>query len=507
MDVYSLVQEQHGTRGGRHQQIPAERQKQDDHTSVASPPPPHPFFGTHISSRAALGYEITEELGQGAYGLVCGGIDKATGQRVAIKHITHVFDSNVDAKRILRELFLLKRLKHENIIPLRDILLPSSSTTFNDLFVVFERLDTDLLKVIQSNQFLTIAHVQHFLYQLLKGLKYLHSAHIFHRDLKPANVLLNKNCELKICDFGMARGYGDIDQDASGPQAGPSKIRKTLSAHVVTRWYRAPEVILQQKDYTRAIDVWSCGCILAELLEMLENSGFRSSRHPIFPGSSCYPMSPESSDYHDDHTDQLEAIFDIIGTPTEDDISKVRSVKTRNFLRSHPYRRGKSFSEIFPGADANALDLLQRMLAFDPSNRCTVDEALTHPFLKSVRKPDLETTAPEPVVCDFEETSMLTDDLRGRIYREILDFHPDAQARHRAAQAAAGPGAPTPPAHRKRKDPGGPAAAPPAQPPASAQQAAAAAQPAAAAAAQPVQAGLSHGALAAQATQGYAVPI
>eukprot|EP00276_Gloeochaete_wittrockiana_P002175 CAMPEP_0184671132 /NCGR_PEP_ID=MMETSP0308-20130426/85292_1 /TAXON_ID=38269 /ORGANISM="Gloeochaete witrockiana, Strain SAG 46.84" /LENGTH=469 /DNA_ID=CAMNT_0027118203 /DNA_START=96 /DNA_END=1505 /DNA_ORIENTATION=- len=382
--------------------------------AMLPPVPTHPFWGTY--SYGASRYNIVEELGHGAYGLVAGGVDLQTGERVAIKHITHVFDSLIDAKRILREIFLLKRLQHENIISLRDILVPQNPTNYNDLFIVFERLDTDLLKVIQSNQYLSIAHVQHFMYQMLKGIKYLHSADIIHRDLKPANVLLNKNCELKICDFGMARGVS-----AETPMGAPNKIRRTLSAHVVTRWYRAPEVILQQKDYTQAIDVWSAGCVMAELLEMLETAGYANHRRPLFPGSSCYPMSPQAAEYYDDqHTDQLEAIFQVIGTPSEEEINRVRSVKTRKFLREHPYKRRKPFNEVFPGADPQALDLLQRMLAFDAANRCSIDEALRHPFVRTVRKSHLETTAPASIECDFEELNMSAAELRERIYREIV---------------------------------------------------------------------------------------
>ncbi|KNC76341.1 CMGC/MAPK protein kinase [Sphaeroforma arctica JP610] len=162
-------------------------------------------------------------------------------------------------------------------------------------------METDLHQIIASSQPLTDEHVQYFLYQILRGLKYIHSAGVLHRDLKPSNLLLNGNCDLKICDFGLARVYDPT-----------AKHEAFITQYVATRWYRAPEIILSWKQYTKAIDVWSAGCIFAELLQ----------RQPLFPGK--------------DYIHQVELIIKFVGTPTEADVSDIKSDKARRYLRSLP---------------------------------------------------------------------------------------------------------------------------------------------------------------------------
>ena len=150
-------------------------------------------------------YEPIKAIGKGAYGVVCSALDKATNKKVAIKKITGAFENETDSRRTLREIKLLKHLQHENVIALVDVLLPPSLAEFNDVYLVYELMDTDLQQIIRSPQLLSDDHCQYFIYQLLRGTKYIHSANVLHRDLKPQNLLLNASCDLKICDFGLAR--------------------------------------------------------------------------------------------------------------------------------------------------------------------------------------------------------------------------------------------------------------------------------------------------------------
>ena len=171
-------------------------------------------------------YELVKPIGHGAYGVVISALDKETTTKVAIKKVTRAFEDAIDAKRILREILLMKKFVHDNIIRIIDILPPpADADEYEDIYIVQDLMETDLHRIIYSRQALTIEHIQYFMYQILRGCKYLHSANVLHRDLKPSNLLLNSNCDLKICDFGLARGLED--EQTGG-----------LTEYVVTRWYR-----------------------------------------------------------------------------------------------------------------------------------------------------------------------------------------------------------------------------------------------------------------------------
>jgi serine/threonine protein kinase len=176
-------------------------------------------------------YEVTEVVGKGSYGVVAAAVDTHTGGRVAIKKINDVFEHISDATRILREIKLLRLLRHPDIVEIKHIMLPPSRREFRDIYIIFELMESDLHQVIKANDDLTPEHHQFFLYQLLRGMKYIHAASVFHRDLKPKNILANADCKVKICDFGLARVSFDDT---------PSAIFWT--DYVATRWYRAPEL-------------------------------------------------------------------------------------------------------------------------------------------------------------------------------------------------------------------------------------------------------------------------
>ncbi|CAM0881802.1 unnamed protein product [Alopecurus aequalis] len=337
-------------------------------------------------------YKIQEIVGKGSYGVVCSAIDVHTGEKVAIKKIHDIFEHISDAARILREIKLLRLLRHPDIVEIKHIMLPPSRRDFKDIYVVFELMESDLHQVIKANDDLTKEHYQFFLYQLLRALKYIHTANVYHRDLKPKNILANSNCKLKICDFGLARvAFNDT----------PTTIFWT--DYVATRWYRAPELCGSFfSKYTPAIDVWSIGCIFAEVL----------TGKPLFPGKNV--------------VHQLDLMTDLLGTPSMDTISRVRNEKARRYLSSMRKKEPIPFSHKFPNADPLALDLLQRLLAFDPKDRPTAEESLSHPYFKGLAKVEREPSC-QPITkmeFEFERRRVTKDDIRELIFREILEYHP-----------------------------------------------------------------------------------
>ncbi|GAB2270300.1 Mitogen-activated protein kinase 8 [Dionaea muscipula] len=337
-------------------------------------------------------YQVQEVIGKGSYGIVGSAIDGHTGERVAIKKINDVFEHVSDATRILREIKLLRLLRHPDIVEIKHIMLPPSRREFRDIYVVFELMESDLHQVIKANDDLTPEHYQFFLYQLLRGLKYIHTANVFHRDLKPKNILANSDCKLKICDFGLARvSFNDA----------PSAIFWT--DYVATRWYRAPELCGSFfSKYTPAIDIWSIGCIFAEML----------TGKPLFPGKNV--------------VHQLDLMTDLLGTPPPEGISRIRNEKARRYLSSMRKKQPIPFAQKFPNADPLALRLLERLLAFDPKDRPTAEEALADPYFYGLANVDREpSTQPiSKLEFEFERRKLTKDDVRELIYREILEYHP-----------------------------------------------------------------------------------
>eukprot|EP00435_Cladocopium_sp_Y103_P037620 s147_g10.t1 len=308
--------------------------------------------------------------------------------------------------------------RHEYIVRLYDIVAPVNMAKFDELYLVMEICDSDLKKLCRTDVSLTPLHINTLLYNLLVGMKYLHSAGIYHRDLKPANCLVNQDCSIKICDFGLSRAIGEAHAvEEPGEQVNTQKLKRFLTGHVVTRWYRAPELILLQENYTEAIDVWSIGCIYAELLGMLEGNKMED-RGPLFPGSSCFPLSPDhkhKTDYRY-HTrgkhDQLNMIFNLLGTPTEADINLLEREDARRYIRCFAAREGDGIKSKFPQVEDDCVDILDKMLRFNPSQRISVAKALEHPlFEASIRDKSKEVTASEHVSLDFEKEPDLDEGL------------------------------------------------------------------------------------------------
>lgn len=275
-----------------------------------------------------------------------------TRRQVAIKHIDRVFQTRGDTMRILRELRLLRLLgQHQCIIGVRDVLLPRSPLTFDDIYIVFDLFDTDLNQMIRSKTVYDISHRRWIMYQILHGMQHVHAAGVFHRDLKPGNILVNANCDIKICDFGLARA------EVTG---GESAIFWT--DYVASRWYRAPELMCTYVDaYTNAIDMWAVGCIFGELI----------LRAPIFPGKTVRHM--------------LELIVQLTGTPEMDSqaMAAIKSTKAKALLAELPKCEGVPLATFLtarrnrlpevaafgPPAASEEVELLSRLLHFDPAAR------------------------------------------------------------------------------------------------------------------------------------------
>jgi len=325
-------------------------------------------------------YQNLTALGCGAYGQVCSALDTDTKTKVAIKKLTRPFQSAIHAKRAYREIRLLKHMNHENIIGLLDVFSPATSIKdFEDVYLVTHLMGADLNNIVKTQR-LSDDHVQFLIYQILRGLKYVHSAEIIHRDLKPSNIAVNEDCELKILDFGLARHTDD-----------------EMTGYVATRWYRAPEIMLNWMHYNQTVDIWSVGCIMAELL----------MGKPLFPGT--------------DHIDQLKKTMRLTGTPNQELLSKITSDEARRFILSLPITQKQDFNVFFRGANPLAVDLLEKMLNLDPDHRITADQALAHPYLKQYADPSDEPTS-DPYDQSFEEKDLDIQSWKDLIYKETTGF-------------------------------------------------------------------------------------
>jgi len=330
-------------------------------------------------------YSSVRYLGEGAYGVVVEAMDNQRKEKVAIKKISP-FEHQTYCQRTLREIRILLSLRHENIIDIKDFLCEDSVESLKDIYIVQSLMETDLHKLLRSQK-LSADHICYFLYQILRGLKYIHSANVLHRDLKPSNILLNSNCDLRICDFGLAR-VSDPSQDHTG----------MLTEYVATRWYRAPEVMLNAKGYSKALDIWSVGCILGEMI----------NNKPMFPGKH--------------YLDQICKIQEVLGSPVKQDLSFITNPKAQQYVNSLPARPAVSWAKLYPGSDTRLLDLLDKLLSFNPMIRITVEESLAHPFLREYYDPSDEPVAEKPFQFEFEIDDLPTHKLRELVFHEVIQF-------------------------------------------------------------------------------------
>jgi len=474
----------------------------------------------------SVDYRFLRKLGSGAYSTVWDAVDLGNGNRVAIKKETGVFDELTDCKRLLREIKLLRHLIHPNIVKLQKVMISplSDINSFNTIYLVLEIAKSSLEKLMRSNITLQPRQIKRILYNILVGLLYVHSSGVIHRDLKPGNILVNQDCSVKICDFGLSRSIVGLesglkkalqispklaeknlsDEDDFDPEEEksdflPSKeipgkrsinrqrfslgvavtedqenpfsiisdpkletqskhndkkleelkkpeeispnpttkfgFSKRLTAHVVTRWYRAPEIILMLEDYGPSIDIWAVGCIFAELLAIMKGS--EMARRPLFPGTSCLALSPMKGCSHTEEkirasrlsvsmTDQLCMIIKILGIPKEEDLSFIKDKDIVEFIKGLPIKPdGIPIEDLFSHAEKDAVDLLKSMLQFNPFKRPKVEKLLEHPYFTEIRNKECEITATQKIDFEFEKENELTEkELRNLFIDELLLYFP-----------------------------------------------------------------------------------
>ncbi|KAG0613807.1 hypothetical protein M758_6G130700 [Ceratodon purpureus] len=340
-------------------------------------------------------YKLQAHVGSGSYGDVCRAIDLEFGQIVALKRVADVFFCQLLAKRVLREVCIMRRLIYPYIISLTDVFTSKNleKPDSTDLYIATEFAERGDL--YHQEEQMSPETVRTLIWQLLVSVHYMHACHVWHRDIKSENVLLTGNLQAKLCDFGLSRSALETSSYMdTKPTAGRRKkpvLTRQYTKTVVTPSHRAPEVVMSQGQYTSAIDVWSVGCIFWELLMRQTHQHRGLVTKPLFGvrGEPSTPLRGESynNDISSELHDQLDVIFNVIGTPCWKDIESVPSEHWRSYLKKVPGRAGNIVKQLSGLVDDNALDLLQRMLAFAPQRRCTADEALFHTYFKGMSKP------------------------------------------------------------------------------------------------------------------------
>ena len=305
-------------------------------------------------------FEPGKILGRGSFGVVCTAFDKVRNETIAIKRIRPFANDEWDARHTLREIRLMKLLgRHPNVIALYDL---SVFEEKSELYMYMELMDCDLHRIIQSKQPLNDMHYKCFARQMLEGIKAMHKVGVFHRDLKPGNILVSKDCQLRITDFGLARFMDEetlLGQNRQNP----------LTEYVVTRWYRCPELLLSPNlPYDAAIDIWSIGCIIGELIK----------RKPLFPGKS--------------HANQVQLILEVRGYKGPRDVGFELSSEASSFLDRRCKYPGKSLTSFIPQVTDSSLRLLEQLLQLNPKLRPTAEQALQFDYVNDAQ-----------LMCDYSD--------------------------------------------------------------------------------------------------------
>lgn len=351
-----------------------------------------------IEKHVVKKFEICQRLGKGAYGIVWKAIDKKTRNVVALKKCFDAFRNATDSQRTFREIMYLQALTgHENIIRLQHVIKAEND---RDIYLTFDHMETDLHAVIRAG-ILQDIHKKYIIWQLLKALKYLHSGDLLHRDVKPSNLLLNSDCHVKLCDFGLCRSITE--------NVGPAPV---LTDYVATRWYRAPEILLGSTKYTYGVDIWAVGCILGEII----------TGRPLFPGTSTM--------------NQIERIIEVTGMPAKADVDAIQSPHAATLLQSLPPLSYKSIPELFPMAGSEAIDLIKDCLAFNPMNRPSATTLLKHVYVSEFHNEEEEPVYPHgPLRLPIDDNTKLTaEQYRERLYEEITNRRKEARVKEQQRQ-------------------------------------------------------------------------
>ncbi|CAB3229448.1 unnamed protein product [Arctia plantaginis] len=337
----------------------------------------------HILKR----FEIKKRLGKGAYGIVWKAVDKKTKDVVAIKKIFDAFRNQTDAQRTFREIIFLQSFRnHPNVVKLHSI---HRALNNRDIYLGFEYMETDLHNVINRGNILKDIHKRYIMYQMLKATKYIHSGNVIHRDQKPSNVLIDSACRVKLADFGLARSVSSL---YSGGEEGADQC---LTDYIATRWYRAPEILIASKNYTKGIDMWSLGCILGEML----------TGKPLFPGTST--------------VNQVEKIMSALPRPSPEDIQIVCSGYGSSLIREQTSNNngGASLTSLLSCAPRDAADLVQKLLVFNPAKRLSAASALDHEYVGKFHRERDEPSLPSDVLLPLrDDKQMSVDDYRNKLY-------------------------------------------------------------------------------------------
>ena len=341
-----------------------------------------------IESHILCKYEIHSRLGRGAFSKVLKAIDKKTGETVALKQIFDIFQDQRDAQRRFQEIVCLHTLgDHENIIRLLNILHSENDQV---IYLVYNYMDADLHRVIRAN-ILEDIHKQYITYQIIRGLKYIHSAELIHCDIKPCNILLNSDCNVKITDFFYSRTVATEEE-----------LFDDIDEYICAHWYRAPELILGGK-YSKASDMWNLGCVIGEML----------TGRPLLPGSSLL--------------NQLSLTLNLIGAPSAEDIKAAQVWKAHHMLQSIPYLRSVNFQECFPSATEDAIDLVRKLLQFNPINRLSVEQAINHPYVAQFHDLNNEPYCNQRVLMDSYSNIRF---YRDKFYSEIFRIKKEIRGKY-----------------------------------------------------------------------------
>ncbi|CAG5097966.1 Oidioi.mRNA.OKI2018_I69.XSR.g15311.t1.cds [Oikopleura dioica] len=346
-----------------------------------------------VESHLIERYEIRRRLGKGAYGIVWKANERKTGRVVALKKIFDAFRNPTDAQRTFREiLFLQEFADHPNIIKLLNVVAAKND---KDIYLVFEYMETDLHAVIRKGGILQDAHQRYIMAQLMRATAFLHSGNVIHRDHKPSNVLLDSDCAVKICDFGLARSLSSIPKRGQGDDTSVP----ALTEYVATRWYRAPEILLSSPHYTKGVDMWSLGCILAEML----------LGKPLFPGDSTF--------------DQIEKIIRVIPQPSRLDIDVIGSQYALSVVERAQRKQRVTLEQILPkDSPKDGIDLIKQLLVFNPEKRPSAESCLSHPYVARFN------TKKEPLDLGYQvippiddDVQLSVDEYRSKLYKMIRE--------------------------------------------------------------------------------------
>ncbi|XP_058977664.1 mitogen-activated protein kinase 15 isoform X2 [Musca domestica] len=358
-------------------------------------------------------FDIKKRLGKGAYGIVWKALDKRNNETVAVKKIFDAFRDETDAQRTFREIVFLKALRHHpNIVKLHNVYKAQNNL---DIYLIFEYMESDLHNIIKKGTILKDIHKRYIMYQLINAIKYIHSGNVIHRDLKPSNVLIDSKCRCKLADFGLARSVSNVRMRVdSNDLNGELSMEPILTDYVATRWYRAPEILIASKRYTKGIDMWSLGCILGEMIR----------GKPLFQGSST--------------VNQIEKIVSTLPDITEDDIKAVGAGFGSVLLKKHISKDKKTtFSDLLNDASKDALDLVRSLLVLDPLGRLTAKQALCHPYVEKFRNSIPEMELDVDIIPPFRDDIRLSvPEYRSKLY-EIAQIPGEKRSENKTTQSSA----------------------------------------------------------------------